>query len=171
MQVLDFLEHDATRAITIRYVCGLRKVLLHNLDRATAQDLERLRNLSELYSKIGHEARIQAFEESKQRNATQQTEPEPEPLIAEKLTQTQAGAYINLYLLELMNDDVIAFMVQDAYDFVEKKHLGQYVWSETDTIIRGGCMAWKQVVSNVLQNLKVAGKLAYSPSRREWVLL
>lgn len=174
MQLLDLLESDNTRALTIRYICGLRKIFLNNLDGATQRDLEHLRKLGEIYNSIGTEARKKAFEDGLYRSQkTEEPEPEPEDeLIAERLTQSQAHAYMNVFMLQCINDDEVIFKVQTLLDFIEKKHLGdKYVWSSIDVATRNGCTHWKQVVSNVLQNFKVAGKLAYSNGRREWVIL
>jgi hypothetical protein len=175
MQLLELLESDNTRALTIRYVCGLRKIFLNNLDGATQRDLEHLRALGEIYNSIGIDARKKAFEDGQYRSGKAE-EPQPveekEDLIAERLTQSQVHAYMNVFMLQCINDDEVIFKVQTLLDYVEKKHLGgKYIWSSADVATRNGCTHWKQIVSNVLQNFKVAGKLAYSNGRREWVIL
>jgi hypothetical protein len=178
LTLVDLVENEATRQISIRFICGVRKALYTSgADLSQPSMIEMSQTIERLYHAIGADARKEAFE-SHQGGPKLPSQPveivevEPfkptKPLISHETCEAYVREYINTD-----DDDELEFTFGEICDFVCEAYLekGKYEWDEHASEVLSGNARWYNQVQTCLQRLKVAGLLAHSKKRQCWIIL
>lgn len=178
LTLLDLLECEATRDVTIRYVCGARKALYtSNIDLGRPSTLRISQEIERLYHSIGSEARGDAFANPRH-NGTAAKEPTvPVAIAPTKPTKSLIPAEVcDVLVRDYINtdeEDEMQFTFGELVDFVCEAYLedGKYEWDDHAKEELSGNARWYNAVSTSLQRMKAQGRVAHSKKRSCWVIL
>lgn len=181
LTLVDLIECEATRPISIRFLCGVRKALYtSDTDLSQPEMLDISQTIERLYHAIGAEARKEAFEGHQGGTKLPNTPVDvvevvpvapvrpTKPLISHETCETYVREYINTD-----DEEELEFTFAEICDFVQETYLekGKYEWDDHASEILSGNARWYNQIQTCLQRLKVAGVLAHSKKRQCWIIL
>ena len=182
LTLVDLIECEATRPISIRFLCGVRKALYtSNTDLSQPEMLGISQTIERLYHAIGAEARKEAFE-GHQGGAKLPNTPvdvvEVVPVAPARPTKKLPPIEtLDAYIREYANtddEDELEFTFAEICDAVQDIVLerGKYEWDEhAAEEMQTGQPRWHGNVQSSLQRLKATGLITYSKKRQCWVIL
>jgi hypothetical protein len=189
--LLDFLDEEATKDTTIRFICAIRKAL-HSQTELSNSLIEMSTKLESLYLSITVEERNAAFEAGRQRYLNKPPSnfpvqpsverPLPQTLtparpVAERLSTSDLEFYFRSFCASHTLEIGSTFQTSQFMKFVEEVHLGggEKDWCEEDLASAPSqaetWARWKNAANAYLQKEKNNGTITFSAKSKLWVVL
>ena len=179
----ELLKAEATRTLTIRFVCAARKILNESERTLTLDEMDLAYDINRSYMSLGKKARADAHQEGQARltatlNGATNVQPirtppvmlpAPEPNHAPSFTNVRAMTMLRVALKNHGSNKSITFGTVKAA--VERLHLGECEWRPEELKVQSNNLKmWEMRLQNELVKLRKEDVIVYRATKGDYFI-